>query len=106
MAKGAVAKEFIKEKLLETFEGSFVYNNGKEVRIPYEENGELVQIKISMTCAKEPVSIGGTNADMKAAAAPSETGPVLNESVPTKLAEPSEEEKQNVEDLLAALGLN
>ena len=59
MAKGVIAKEFIKEKLLETFEGSFVYNNGKEVRIPYEENGELVQIKVALTAAKEAVSADG-----------------------------------------------
>lgn len=104
MAKGAIAKEFIKEKLLETFEGSFVYNSGKEVRIPYEENGELVQIKISMTCAKEPVSIG--NADMGGAAVASQTAPTSNFPKPKELVEPTDAEKKNVEDLLAALGLN
>lgn len=104
MAKGAIAKEFIKEKLLETFEGSFVYNNGKEVRIPYEENGELVQIKISMTCAKEPVSVGG--ADMGGAAVASLTAPTSNFPKPKELVEPTDAEKKNVEDLLAALGLN
>lgn len=104
MAKGAIAKQIVFDGIKKVFPDSFMYNNGKELRINVEEEGNPVQIKVQLTCAKEAVSPEGEV--MKAAAAPSETGPVLNESVPTKLAEPSEEEKQNVEDLLAALGLN
>ena len=46
-ARGSEAKEFITKKLLETFDGSFLYNNGKEIRIPVTENGENLQIKIA-----------------------------------------------------------
>lgn len=104
MAKGAIAKQIVFDGIKKVFPDSFMYNNGKELRINVEEEGNPVQIKVQLTCAKEAVSPEGEV--MKAAAAPSETDPVLNESAPTKLVEPSEEEKQNVEDLLAALGLN
>ena len=43
MAKGAYAKEQIFAKILETFEGSFMYNNGKELRIPFDEGGNICQ---------------------------------------------------------------
>lgn len=105
MAKGAIAKQEIGEKILEVFEGAFYYNNGKELRIPWNENGVEVQIKIQMTCSKDNVSREGESA-VKPAAVASEPTPVSNFPQPHKLVEPTPEEKQNVEDLLAALGLN
>ena len=56
MAKGALAKENIINKILETFEGAFKYD--KEIRIPMMENGEEVQIKVALTCAKTNVDRG------------------------------------------------
>lgn len=53
MAKGAQAKDEIMKKILSTFERSFIY--GKEIRIPMEESGDEVQIKVTLTCAKENV---------------------------------------------------
>lgn len=104
MAKGAVAKEEIFNKMLETFEGSFMYNNGKELRINWDENGSPVQIKVTLTAAKEAVSVEG---EVEHAAVAKKTVPSSNFPEPiTKIAEPSAEEKQNVEDLLKALGLN
>lgn len=103
MAKGAIAKEKIKEKILNTFEGSFVYNSGKEIRIPIDEEGNEVQIKVALTCAKDNVSPEGEV--IKAAAAPSEEGMINSFPAPHKIAEPTEEEKQNVADLLKSLGL-
>ena len=58
MAKGAIAKQEVSKKILETFVGSFLYNDGKEIRIPCNENGEIVQIKVALTCAKENVECG------------------------------------------------
>lgn len=101
MARGAVAKEQIFKKMLEVFDGSFMYNSGKELRIPWDENGTLVQIKVALTCAKDNVSVGE---EMGAAVAKEET-PVSNFPAPKKKVEVTEEEKQNVEDLLKALGL-
>lgn len=53
MAKGTESKNLITEKLLATFEGSFI--SGKEIRIPCYENGEQVQIKVTLTAAKDAV---------------------------------------------------
>lgn len=56
MAKGQASKTQITEKILNTFEGSFICNQGKEIRIPMMENGELVQIKVTLTAAKDNIS--------------------------------------------------
>ena len=56
MARGTESKSYITKKLLETFEGSFLYDDGKEIRIHLQEDGEIVQIKVALTCAKTNVS--------------------------------------------------
>ena len=110
MAKGAVAKQEIGNKILEYFEGAFYYNGGKELRIPWNENGVEVQIKIAMTCAKDNVMAPGMHGDPVGdpgpAAVAQETGDFMNFPAPKKRAEITEEEKQNVNDLLKALGLD
>ena len=104
MARGAVAKSEIFEKILETFEGSFIFSNGKEIRIPMDENGSIVQIKVTLTCAKDNVSPTGEVLE-KVAAAPSEGHDFSGFPAPKGLVEPTEEEKANVETLLKSLGL-
>ena len=81
-----------------------MYNNGKELRIPWDEGGNLVQIKVALTCAKDNVDPTGEVLE-KSAAAPQEPGDFMNFPAPKKRTEVTEEEKKNVEDLLAALGL-
>ena len=60
MARGTESKEIITRKILETFENSFKYD--KEIRIPIVENGELIQIKVTLTAAKVNVENGGDTA--------------------------------------------
>ena len=103
MAKGATAKQEVFQKILEVFPGSFMYNNGKELRINCEEESGPVQIKVALTAAKEMVSPEGEV--MKAAAVAQEEAPINPVSVQTTLVEPTLEEKQNIEDLLISLGL-
>ena len=105
MAKGQLAKEGIKNKILEVFDGAFTYSNGKEVRIPWMEGDNLVQIKVTLTCAKDNVDPTG-EVLVKSAAAPKEEGAPTGFPMPHKKVEVSEEEKKNVEDLLSALGLS
>ncbi len=105
MARGALAKEAIFAKILETFEGSFMYNGGKELRIPFDEGGNLVQIKVALTCAKDNVNPTGEVLE-RAAATPQETDDFMNFPTPHKKTEITEEEKKNVSDLLSALGLD
>ena len=93
MARGQASKEIITKKILETFEGSFPYD--KEIRIPIEENGEIVQIKVTLTAAKVNVEQGGNTAL-----------PTANKvEVDTTNREITEEEKKEVKDLISILGL-
>ena len=91
-AKGAESKSKIVSKILDTFDGAFEY--GKEIRIPMDEDGERVEIKVTLTCAK--VNVGGGEPAQEASTEVS-ASPIS--SVPT------EEEKKNVADLLAKLGI-
>lgn len=50
-ARGSEAKNLITKIILSTFAGSFT--NDKEIRIPAIENGEEIQIKLSLTAAKD-----------------------------------------------------
>jgi hypothetical protein len=103
MARGQIAKAEIQKKILNNFEGAFLYNDGKEIRIPIEENGELIQIKVALTAAKENVEQGADNALPGASAEKIEFEET--KKVSTKTVEATEEEKNNVNELLKALGL-
>lgn len=93
-ARGAWSKGIVKEKILETFKDSF--ENGSEIRIPLYENGERVEIKITLTCAK--TNVGGESAETAQGEEPTV-------SASTEILPPSEEEKEQVKNLLAKLGL-
>lgn len=98
MAKGQESKNIITQKILETFEGAFQYE--KEIRIPIMENGELVQIKVTLTAAKTNVEQGEENA------IPGDAPVIVkNESVFSAPVEATAEEKENVKNLLASLNL-
>ena len=99
-ARGSESKNIITAKLLETFAGSFIYD--KNIIIPMVENGENLQIKIALTCAKTNVESGMDNAipgaEISTTVAPKA---IDNHGV----AEVTEEEKQNVLKAMKALGL-
>ena len=98
MAKGQESKNIITQKILDTFEGAFQYE--KEIRIPIMENGELVQIKITLTAAKTNVEQGGENA------LPGDAPiTVKSENAFSAPVEATAEEKENVKNLLASLNL-
>ena len=59
--KGTILKKEITDKILEVFPGSFLYNDGKEIRIPGMEEGQLIQVKVALTCAKTNVEQNGEN---------------------------------------------
>ena len=94
MARGTQAKQFVTDKIMETFKNAFVY--GKELRIPLEEDGQRVEIKVALTCAK--TNVGGDGASVESQAE-------SNVAVNAPSAVPSEEEKQNIADLMSRLGL-
>lgn len=98
--KGAILKQEIAQKILETFPNSFLYNDGKEIRINGMENGIITQIKITLTAAKVPVEGGSSVVTSDSTEAVVLTQPA--EKVPD---EPTAEEQKRLQDLLAGLGL-
>ena len=93
MAKGSIAKEEITKKILEVFDGAFI--NEKEIRIPWVENGEIVQIKVALTCAKVNIEGG-------AGVAPVQQATSIPAPEDRKI---TETEKQEVNNLIEKLGL-
>ena len=103
-AKGSILKQEVSEKILKAFPGSFLYNDGKEIRINGLENGEQLQIKVTLTCVKVAVE-GGEDVALpgEEKAASVDVKPAgINEQVPQ---EPSAEEKERLATLLNRLGL-
>lgn len=104
-AKGSILKQEVSEKILATFPGSFLYNDGKEIRINGVEEGIPLQIKVTLTCAKvaveggEDVALPGENV---VAATADDKLVKTNEKVPQ---EPTTEEKERLAALLERLGL-
>jgi hypothetical protein len=100
MAKGALSKQEATQKILELFPGSFIYE--KEIRIPFVEEGENIQLKCALTCAKTNVEVGGENA------LPGEDVPVATTSATTTPIEKtvvSDEEKENLRRMMEAIGI-
>ena len=87
MARGQEEKEIIKNKIFEMFPDSFEYE--KVIRIPIND----VEIKVALTCAKDNVKDAGISIG-ESKATPS-----------APVAEPTEEEIQNVRNLMSKLNL-
>lgn len=98
MARGAVSKQAVIDKILETFQGSFLYNGNKELRIPMVEDGEQVEIKVTLACAKTNVGDGTVAGDF-------ESGNAVQASVTEAPAKPTQEEIDNISKLMNRLGL-
>ena len=98
MARGQIAKAEIQKKILNNFEGSFLYNDGKEIRIPIND----VQIKVTLTCAKENVEAGGDMAVPGVAPAVTNAFDTVAEK---EEIHASEEEVKLVNSLIDKLGL-
>lgn len=103
-AIGSQAKKEITDKILEVFQGSFLYNGGKEIRIPIMEDGILRQIKCVLTCAKTCVE-SGSDVAMPGDIVTAPTSKTASPGFMNTPAEPSAEEKQAVADLISKLGL-
>lgn len=106
MAKGAIAKQNVIKKIQEIFGADFIGEIDKKIYVWTQENGERVQVAISLTCPKTPVDVSGVPM-------PNFSGGIDFESMGAATAAPvayvpaeiSDEEKQTVADLMARLGL-
>lgn len=103
--KGAQAKEEITKKILEVFPSAFQYD--KEIRVNMMEDGQLTQIKLTLTAAKVMVNVGGDAAVPGGAAEEAAAAPVQATLDAPKAAniETSAAEKENLSKLLRSLGL-
>lgn len=110
MAKGSVAKAELFAKIQEIFPNAFWEDENKILRVPMSEEGSRVEIKITLTAAKN--NLGGDDvpgAFGNAAPAPKVQPSGFNESnMPApanESLEMTQEEKDNVVKMMAALGL-
>ena len=104
MAKGAESKSIVTKKILEAFPDAFLYNSDKEIRIPFTEQGEQVEIKVVLSCAK---TIVREAMPLTWSSTPPAT--VVNNPVPAPVEQAppqiSEEDRRKVQELMAKLGL-
>ena len=106
MARGQAAKQEIMATILETFGGnSFLYNNGKEIRVNTQEDGEPVQIKITFTAAKTAVEPEDENAIPGASNVVDQANEVKEEEASKVVVEATADEKEAIADLMASLGI-
>lgn len=111
MAKGQ-AKQEVAKIILEAFgDKAFLYNDGKEVRVNWVEDGNPVQIKLALTTSKVAVEQGADVA-VPGSIKPAVTAIPKSEMIdfeapaaPAPVAAPTAEEKQNIKELMARLGL-
>lgn len=112
--KGQESKKVITQQILETFEGAFV--SGKEIRIPFTEDGVPVQIKVSLTAAKDLVENPNGNLSSPSASniskitvkdskivAKDEDFSFEDSTPALRKTEPSQEEKETVRKLMEKL---
>ena len=106
MARGSIAKENIVKQLATAFGEAYIGEYDKKVYLWADDGGEKVQIAISMTCPKVPIVVDNTvstdDGDWDFSDTP-KTPIVAVSSAPP--AEITEEEMENLNTLLAKLGL-
>lgn len=89
-ARGTEVKEKLTQVLTKLFPESFM--DGKTLRIPMKENGEIVEIKVTLTAAKDV--LGSAN----------EGAFALNSFAPV-CDMPTDEEIEEVKKYLSSMGL-
>ena len=102
-AKGTESKNSIFQKLQEIYPDSFWEDQGKILRIPLDENGSRVEIKVSLTAAKTNLGDETVKSAFEASS-PFEKSTSSVEKA-KEMLEPTQEEKDNISKLIASLGL-
>lgn len=108
MAKGTEAKQRIANKMAEVFGSDWIGEYEKKYYIWSNENGERIQVAISMTCPKVPIEVSETTNTTSEDNSNWDWGnsSTSNITPSTQIsAEITEEEKKNLADLMAKLGL-
>lgn len=97
--KGAAAKEQVIKRISSAFGEDFIGEVDKKIYVWANDNGEKVQIAISLTCPKNFVE--------NISSVKSKNDEILDFSAetPSTNVEISDEEKKNIAELMAKLGL-
>lgn len=106
-AKGTLAKENVIKKIASAFGSDFIGEFDKKVYVYANDGGEMVQIAISLTCPKNPIQVD-TSISTASGDWDFSDDPKVNTTVAVMNAAPAEiteEEKQNIANLLEKLGL-
>lgn len=106
MAKGQIAKDRVANKIAEAFGSDFIGIYDKKYYVWSQEEGEKIQVAISLTCPKNQVLLTETEKDHDW----SDDAPMKAEAQTAvdhfEPAEITEEEVQNLTAMMARLGLN
>lgn len=104
MARGAIGKINVTNKIKEAFGADFIGEYDRKIYVWTQENGERIQIALSLTCPKVQVAMANAPA----------TGDFnFEDDAPSTVvaagtfqpAEITDEERARVNDLMAKLGL-
>ena len=101
MAKGAVAKQAVEDKIRDAFGKDFIGIDtaAKKIYVQAEEDGQMVQVAITMTCPKVAFAADGIPDDGFP------DGKNIHDISEYKPAEMTENELDNVRKLIKELGL-
>ena len=107
MARGAIGKQNVINKIKEAFGTDFIGEYDKKIYVFANDGGEQVQIAISLTCPKNPIQVDSSvsldDGDLDFTDDAPKTPKVAVSAAPP--AEITEEEKKNIAELMAKLGL-
>ena len=104
MAKGTIGKQNVINKIKQTFGADYIGEYDKKIYVWTTENGERIQIALSLTCPKVPVAISDnpTTGDFNFE---DDAPNVVVAAGAYQPAEITKEERERVNDLMKRLGL-
>lgn len=104
MAKGTIGKQNVINKIKQAFGADFIGEYDKKLYVWATENGERIQIALSLTCPKVPVAISDnpTTGDFNFE---DDAPNVVVAAGAYQPAEITKEERERVNDLMKRLGL-
>ena len=103
MARGAQAKRKVEQIISSAFKDNFLGIYDKKLYVQAEENGEMVQVAISLTCPKTPVVVSEKPLIFDNKLNFEDGATVIPH--PQVQTEISDEERQTVKELMERLGL-
>ena len=104
MAKGTIGKQNVINKIKQAFGADFIGEYDKKIYVWTTENGERIQIALSLTCPKVPVAISDnpTTGDFNFE---DDAPNIVVAAGAYQPAEITKEERERVNDLMKRLGL-